>query len=328
VRRENACLIFANGAGKDGPGRSDIYGSTSLVFHRQTLFKDPDCHPTFCNGGARFRSSTLLTAFRDVLFRERGACIHSFTQVNPTSLNAGAAGKTIAVDRAFVFPLNGTADPRTPSAQVPACVKWLNDELDTLQSLAARYPAVPLVVQAIAVHLESITALRAIPGQTAAYIVKLAAAKSKARHADEWDQTETEAIEHLVHTLSIVGLGFPNPTIGSESAHATAVVNDQPVDLLAICGNSHDECFKHSKAFLPYPRRQTLLVSRDRDNNEWSQRFGSFLETNSAKLGQERRITDPQGGVLHLGYRKLLDIFQNAPTVAALHTAIYDELVA
>jgi hypothetical protein len=156
----------------------------------------------------------------------------------------------------------------------------------------------------------------------------LAAAKSKAKHADEWDQTETEAVEHLVHTLSIFGIGFQNPTIGSEPAHATAVVDDQLVDLLAIRGNSHDECIKHSKTFLPYPRRQTLLVSRDRDNNEFSQRFGSFLETNSARFGQERRITDPQGGVLHLGYRKILDFFQNAPTAAALRTAIYDELVA
>ena len=44
-------------------------------FSLQTFFADPRCHPTFCNGGARFRSSTLLTAHRDVLFRERGACI-------------------------------------------------------------------------------------------------------------------------------------------------------------------------------------------------------------------------------------------------------------
>jgi hypothetical protein len=328
VRRERACLVFANSAGKEGPGRAELYGCNSLVFSGQTLFSDPKCHPTFSNGGMRFRASSLLSAHRDVLFREGGACIHSFAQINPNSLNAGAAGRTIALERADVFPLNITADPRTPSAPVAACVKWLNDEFDALQSLAAIYPNVSLAGQATAVHQQSIAALRAIPAQTAAYTVKLAAAKSNAEHADQWGQTETEAVEHLVHTLNIIGLGFPNPTVGSEPAHATAVVNDQPVDLLAICGNSHDECIKHSKAFLPYPRRQTLLVSRDRDNNEWSQRFGSFLETNSAKLAQERRITDPQGGVLHLGYRKLLDFFQNAPTVAALHTAIYDELVA
>src|SRR5712692_5680657 len=99
------CLVFANSAGKSVAGQTDQYGNTSLIFSRQTLFADPKCYATFCNGGSRLRSSTLLSAYRDILFRERGACIHSFSQVNPNSLNAGAAGKTIAVQRAFVFPL-------------------------------------------------------------------------------------------------------------------------------------------------------------------------------------------------------------------------------
>ena len=116
VRRERACLVFANNAGSAAPGRADLYGCTSLVFSRQTLFSDPTCHATFCNGGMRFRSSTLLSAYRDVLFRERGACIHSFSQVNPNSVNAGAAGKTIALEHAFVFPLNGIPEPRAPAA--------------------------------------------------------------------------------------------------------------------------------------------------------------------------------------------------------------------
>lgn len=326
VRRERACLLFANSAGKAGPGRADLYGCTSLVFSGQTLFSDPKCHPTFSNGGARFRSSTLLSAHRDVLFRERGACIHSFSQVNPNSLNPGAAGKTIALERAYVFPLNLTPDPRAPAAAVPACIKWLNDELDTLPGLSAQYPAVALVNQAAAVHQQSITALRAIPAQTATHTVKLAAAKSKAQHADEWDRTEDEAIEHLVDTLNIVGLGFPNPTVGSEPAHATVVMNHQAVDLLAIRGNTHETCIEHSKSFLPLPQRQTLLVSRDRDNTPWRQEFGSFLQTNNPQLGQERRITDPRSGFLHLGYHRLLDIFRNSSTPAAVQGAINAEL--
>jgi hypothetical protein len=90
--------------------KADTYGGTSLVFPPQTLFTQPDCSPTFSNGGARFRSSTLLSAYRDFVFRERGACIHSFLQVNPNSLNAGAGGRSIAVENASVFPLGGTID--------------------------------------------------------------------------------------------------------------------------------------------------------------------------------------------------------------------------
>lgn len=328
VRRERACLVFANSAGKAGLGRADLYGCTSLVFSRQTLFRDPTCHATFSNGGERFRSSPLLSAYLDVLFRERGACIHSFSQINPNSLNAGAAGKTIALDRAFVFPLNSIVDPRAPAEAVPACIKWLNDELDAIPSLSVLYPAVMLAGQVAAVHEQSIAGLRAIPAQSADHAVKLAAKESKAKHADEWDRTEAEAVEHLVHTLDIVGLGFPNPAVGADPAHATVVMNTQTVDLLAIRGNTHERCIEHSRAFLPLPRRQVLLVSRDRDNTRWQRKFGSILEPDTPQLGQERKITDPQGGFLHLGYQKLLDIFRNSLTPAQVQGAINAELAA
>ena len=327
VRRERACLVFANSAGKRVPGRSDLYGNTSLIFSHQTLFADPTCHPTFCNGGLRFRSSTLLSAHRDILFRERGACIHSFSQVNPNSLNAGAAGKTIAVQDPFVFPLAGFPDdPRTPSAPVPACVKWLNDDLDHLPSLSATYPAVPLATAVDATHRQTVDALRVISPQSVMHAVKLAAQESTAKHADQWDHPEVEAVEHLVHTLGIVGLGIAPPKVGANPAHATVVMNNQTVDLLAIRGTTHEACIEHAKSFLPLPRRQVLLVSRDRDNNPWRRRYGSFLEPESPQLGQERNITDPASGSLHLGYRRLLDIFQQLTTADAVQGAISADL--
>jgi hypothetical protein len=328
VRRDRACVIFANSAGKPGPGRASLYGSTSLIFSKQTLFADPTCHSTFCNGGARFRSSTLLAAHRDVLFRERGACIHSFLQVNPSSLNAGAAGKAIALENAFVFPLAGPVDPRTPSAPVPACVKWLNDELDDLPALSAGYPGAPLAAAADANHGQTIAALRAIPPDCAANTVKLATQGSKAKHADEWDHTESEALQHLVHTLDIMGLAFVPSVLAAHPAHATVEINNQTVDLLAIRGASHEGCVEHSKAFLPLPRRQVLLVSRDPDNNPWKKKFGSFLEPQSTPPGGERNFTDPAGGSLHLGYRQLLDVFQHSDTAAAAKEALIAHLAA
>ncbi len=329
VRRERACLVFANSAGKSVPGRSDLYGNSSLIFSRQTSFADPKCHATFCNGGHRFRSSTLLTAYRDILFRERGACIHSFSQINPNSLNAGAAGKTIAVQKAFVFPLASVSnDPRAPSAPVPACVKWLNDELDLLPSSKAVYPAVQLATAVGVTHSQNVAALRVILPQSITNMVKLAAQESKAKDADEWDRPEVEAMEHLVHTLDIMGLGFSPLTVGADPAHATVMMNNQTVDILAIRGYSHEVCLEHSKRFLPQPRRQVLLVSRDRDNNSWLKKFASFLDPENARLGQERKITDPASGLLHLGYRNLLDIFQQAATVTAVQGAIDAALAA
>ena len=105
VRRDRACLVFANSAGKIVPGPANAYGSTSLIFSQQAQFDQAPCHSTFSDGGRRFRSSTLLSAYKDVFLRERGACIHSFVQINPGSLVAGAAGRRLAIEKAFVFPL-------------------------------------------------------------------------------------------------------------------------------------------------------------------------------------------------------------------------------
>jgi hypothetical protein len=326
VRRDRTCLLFANGAGNSKPGKADKYGSTSLVFPPQTLFTQPDCSPTFSNGGIRVRSSTLLSAYRDFVFRERGACIHSFLQVNPNSLNPGAAGRTIAVENAFVFPLGGMIDQRVPSDSVAACIKWLNDELDELPSLSIAYPHVPLAVPVAATHQQTIAALRQVSPQSAAHTVKLAAQESKAKHADDWDGTESHALAHLVHTLDIVCLGSSPPTVGNDPAHASVVMNSQAVDLVAIRGESHEDCLKYSQRLLPSPQRQTLLVSRDPDNNPWLRRFGSFLQPMSPHLGEERNITDPASGLLHLGYRNLLNIFQQTATVAAVPGAIDAEL--
>ena len=327
VHRDRTCLVFANSSGREILGRADKYGSTSLIFSGQAQFDQPTCHPTFSIGGPRFRASNLLSPYKDVFFRERGACIHSFAQVNAGSLIAGAAGRRYAAENAFVFPLTAGADPRAPRDQVPACVKWLNDELDTLPRLSAKYAAAPLAVQSDTTHDQSVVGLRVLSAQSANHSVKLAAQQSKAGHADEWEGVESEGLEHLVHTLDIMALGFPAPVLGADPAHATLAMENQAVHLLAIRGASHEECIKHSEGCLPL-RGQVLLVSRDPDNNPWRRRFGSFLQPESRQLGGERSITDPATGLLHLGYRNLLDVFRDSNSAAAVRGAINAELAA
>ena len=110
--RHNACLVFANTAGKPDPGRTVEFGGCSIVLSPHTLFKRPCCAPTFSDGGSRFRDgSRLLQPYHDFYFRERGACIHSFSLVNPGSLIAGPAGLAFAVNDAHVCPISGAVDP-------------------------------------------------------------------------------------------------------------------------------------------------------------------------------------------------------------------------
>jgi hypothetical protein len=328
--RDRACLVFANTAGKLTPGRIDDFGGSSIVLSHLSGFARPHCSPTVSRGGPRFRGgSNLLNSYEDVYFREGGACIHSFLQINPGSLVAGAAGRRLSVENALVFPLHNVDDPRTPAAAVPAGIKWMNDELDEIPSLSVTYHSVSLATQADSAHELNIAAFRGISSpQYAMHAVKMAAQESTSDDVDEWDNIESEALKHLIHTLDIVGIGFPSPTVGTDPAHATVVMNNQTVDLLAIRGMSHEACIEHSRMFLGRPRRQVLLISRDRDNNDWRQKFSSFLQTETTQLGQEQDITDPASVSLHLGYRKLLDIFRQSTTEAILQGAINAELAS
>jgi hypothetical protein len=332
--RERSCLVFANTAGRAAPGRTSEFGGFSVVSSPQSLFKQPTCVPTFSSGGPRFRdNSNLLASYKDTFFRERGACIHSFAQINPGSLLAGPAGRRLAIENAFVFPLHGGTDPRAPAAPVPACIKWLNDELDQLPRLSANNPTAALTAQSDVLHEQIVTALRAISSQSADHTVRMATAidqdKAKNRDADEWDNTEVEALEHLVDTLNIIGLGFSSPMVGADPAHAMVVINNHSVDLLVTRGASHEICLKHTENFYePRPRRNAILISRDKDNNDWQKKFGSFLEPTTPQLGQDRDITNPASGLLHLGYRKLLDIFRNSNTVTEVQGEINAALAA
>ena len=329
ARRERTCLAFVNAAGKNSPGRVDEFGGTSLVFSKSTLFDKPKCHPTFSNGGMKFRSSTLLDDYRDVFFREGGACIHSFAQINPDSLNAGAAGRSFAVDRAFVYPMHGATEPRTPSGEVPASVKWLNDELDALPNFGTRHSRAALAATAQSAHNVIIGLLRALPGEHAAAAVRLATCHVPERDADDWDQPEKEALEHLVHTLDIFNVGGCNITIKTVPSHAIVTLRGRELDLIVVRGDTHAACNEHSrKKFVPFPRRNMLLVSRDHENSKLHHRSGSFLEPSHTLNNEERTITNPQSGSLHLDYARLLEIFQGATTPAEVEGAIHDELTA
>lgn len=325
VRREGTCIVFANSAGRAEPGKAEYYGHSSLIFAQHTPFKMPTCYGTFCTGGPRFRRHGVIRHHKDFLFRERGACIHSFEQVNPGSIGPGAPGYTIALKRPFVHPLGPTADPRVPRAVVPASVKWLNDELDTFENLADRYPHAPLAPAAEATHQEVKNGLRSFPGSSVDRAVALACpacacpdgdpAGPATRSADEWGDVQRDAVMHIVDTVTILAIFADVYALSHAAPNATLSVRELNFDVVAIRAETHKRCCEHYAKAPPLGRRPVLLVTRDTDNNEWSPRLGSYLEV--------PRRGDPSGGDFtrphlvswHLGYKNLLDIFRDSATV-------------
>ena len=325
ARRERACLVFANSAGRPTPGSVDCYGHSSVIFAQHTPFRMPRCYPTFCSGGRRFRGHAVIGHHKDFLFRERGACIHSFKQLNPGSVVPGPSGVTIALKKPFVYPLGTQSDPRIPGNLVAASVKWLNDELDTVESLAVRYSDIPLACCIGSAYEQVRRELRSIDGRAVDQAVGLACPalgrgrsdvdRQQPKNADDWDEVQRAAVVHLINTLTILAVVADQHATSDTACHGNISFGNHTFDVVAIRGDSHDSCRDHYGRELPPGRRPVLLVSRDADNIEWSKRMGSYVELAVQAQRSERDFTHPHKVSWHIGYKDILDILRNSETI-------------
>ena len=240
----------------------------------------------------------------------------------------GPAGRTIAVENAAVFPISGVREPRAPGAPVPAAIKWLHDALDEVCNLPPRYnPALTAAIDDS--HDRTVASLRRLSSQDTTHAVKLSAQESTTDNPDDWSSKEMDGVQHVVHTLDIVGAAPALRTIGVEPVHAVTVLSGEEVDVVAIRGTSHEKCVEHLRSvWLWNRRRQLLLVSRDTDNMNWYCKFTSILEPVAPRPADDRKFTDPAGASLHIGYQNLLSIFQRANGAADIAKGINAELTA
>lgn len=135
VFRHRCSVVFANTAGRETPGRATDNGCSGFVLSPLSPFDLLGCHPTYSGRPRLLRGSDALGQCKDTLFREKGACIHSFSQNLLAPL--GAAGHSLPIYRANVHSIAaGATDPRAPGTYVTAAVKWVNDALDELPCLS------------------------------------------------------------------------------------------------------------------------------------------------------------------------------------------------
>lgn len=326
ARKDNTCLVFANTAGKAGPGPSSEFGSTSMVFSPRVPFVDPNCYPTFSMGGPKFRDSNeTLRVYhcKDVFFRERGAGIHSIVQNIPESVGSGPSNRTIALEDAKVYPISGVSEARAPKDPVPAATKWLHDELDGM--CRVHPPCSPFIDNEIEkAHFRVVKGLRKLSSKETMRKMKLAS-DEVGECPDEWDSMASKGLRHVVRTLGVVGTACPLRGTCAKSFHATAVLNDQQVDVVAIRGDSHQACEEHLKAHdVRNPSRHLLLISRDSQNTLRNKRDGSILEWNSSSLDKDPKITETRGFVI--GYQNLWSIVQGADRVDDIAAGINEKL--
>lgn len=325
VSRDDTCLVMANVAGLKAPGMAEQYGRSAVITTSQK-FSKPACMPTYSNGGGYCRAGNPLENFRDAVFRERGACIHSFVAVNPRSLPQGAAGKAVAVTEATVHPYAGLVDPRAPAALVPAIVKWMNDGLDEPgRSLALRYPDAKLANICGPAHERVLSSLRPMAAPELNDLVLASSAGMKPSSPDTWTNRESNAVEHVLHAFSILGVAEYPSQFHGQGSQATVSKGGRTFEAIAVRGESHEACAEHVKERATQRRGQLVVVSRDADNNPWHPRLGSILDAGKP-LSEEYSFTNPSSAVVQVGYRTFIDAYLGATVGAELEEAIHDAI--
>lgn len=322
VIRDETCLVMANVAGRGTPGQAEEFGQSAVIV-TPNRFSHPGCMPTYGNGGVSQRGADFLETFRDAVFRERGACIHSFLVIHPSTLPHGSAGRHFALREPTVHPFDGVLDPRAPGGAVPAVVKWMNDELDeTSKSLATKYTDLPLTAVAATAHRRAVGELRTLKAGALDTTVNFASLTACEGTADEWQVGERDAVQHLLHTFSILEVGQYPATFHGNGAQATIMNDETNFEVIAVMGASHEDCDKHVLNRLPMHRGQLVIVSRDEDNNLWDPRFKSIYDQVPDEPSTEAKFTEPSSAIIRVGYRYVLDAYRNAANEAELKEAL------
>ena len=316
VLRDDTCLVMANVAGRDEPGKCDSFGQSAVIFASQKFVK-PSCMPTYCNGGSPFRAGNPLESCRDALFRESGACVHSLLVKNPKALPLGAAGRRVAVEHATVHSLSDKVDHRTPGAGVAAEVKWVNDELDERAwALSRKYPEAPLAAEAKTAHEGIDLGIRQLQPHAVRHAVLMASVNTKREESvDKWADAECKAVDHVLNSLSILGAAGMAISVHAASAHATVSREQAEMEMVAVLANGHEDADKHVRDMAPRHRGRLLVVSRDAENTLWGKEFGSIFDKFSGAT-EEVNITDPESAIVRIGYQNLLQAYRTAQAPA------------
>lgn len=322
VTREETCLVMANVAGRNAPGKAERFGQSAVIV-MPGRFSRPKCAPTYGNGGVSQRGADTLENFQDAVFRERGACIHSFLVIHPSTLPPGSAGRRSVLREPSVHPFNGVHDPRAPGGTVPAVVKWMNDELDEpSKSLATRYIHLPLTAEAGAAHQRTVSELRMLKADALVSTVNFASLTACEGTPDEWKAGEVHALKHLLHTFSILDVAQYPATFHGNGAQASITKGEVSLEVIAVMGASHEDCDKHVLDCLPEHKGQLVIVSRDEDNTPWDPRFKSIYDQVPDEPSTEVKFTQPTSAIIRVGYHDVLDAYRNAANATELKEAL------
>ena len=324
--RNDTCLVFANTAGRGDPGSCGTHGTSGLVLSPRAPISTKGGLPTFAHVGRRYRRENGSILFEaqcaDVVLRESGECIHSFDQINPSQVQPGPAGRSYAVENAFVHAARGENHILAPGTAVAAAVKWVNDQLENFGTTMPVHAA-ELEEELVAIRDAVETALRSGGSKDLDEVVRLATPGSS-EDPDEWSDAQGDGLSHVVRSLQILAMGAELVSVGADMVHGVVAWKDQRFDVMAVRGTTHQACIDHVRA--EYGRRQRrhlVLVSRDKDNTRKDRRSENILRAREPAPGKQRRYTEGRNPSFHIGYHNITEILASAAKANDIAEQVY-----
>jgi len=321
VNRDESVILFANSAGGFLPGKYQNYGYSSLISSPMAPYDNNGCPPTFATLTQKLRGTDSLGRCKEALFREMGACIHSFKFRLPQFINLEPADRCLPIDEAIVHAIDDEIkDPRAPGRPVPPSVKWTNDQLDEIGPLLENKLDHPLKDNITRTHKDISEEIRKQSGDFLCnYIVMslcqidskqdkwIEVSGRKIHNVDNWDENEKEALKTVVYSLSIMKACKPLEVNGSP-AHATIKIQDKVIDVIVVSGKDHDNCFEYAKNRHPGTgQRFVVVVTHDgRSSLPEKYRKGSILDV-EYDSSRGPHIVDSNSRFYHCGYQNLID---------------------
>lgn len=270
IERDKAIVVHANTAVSPHPVRTGSGGFSACVFSPSAQLDCNGCRPTVCMQPSSLRASNILGRCKDVVFREMGECIHAFTIRVPRFVTPDVTDKTCPLPLAHVHATCDSIDPRLSGGPIPAAVKWISDSLDGVARLSATALASrPLRTKAETIEPAIIDSMRLSNGHVASDSVNWAASsfshgevsrnENRCLNADLWGTDEAAALEHVLHSLTSLGLAY---ILEFKSAvlHGALQLDDGFIQVVAIRGDTYEDCRLHYDKCIPHLGADPVLV--------------------------------------------------------------------
>ncbi len=330
--RDNSVIIFANTAGGPIPGKYGKYGYSSLICSPISPYDTKSCPPTFSVKTTKLRNTDGLGGCKDTLFREMGACIHSFEFCPPTFVNLGPAGRTLLIKRGAVHPVDeAIIDPRVSGNPIPASIKWVNDQLDDIKSILHYEVTNPLRVPIELSHEEiskkirlcsDVFLNRCLEWTIYDYDKWVDLGARKIPDVDNWDDVERASLETVIYSLSMINACKPLE-ISNTTMHAILRSGTNMIDIIIVSGGETSErCFRYGAQFLTDAKRFGIVITRDIHDTPVTRRDRSILEAGGGITERGPSITDPSSRFVHCGYSNLKNACFDSTSLTDLNVKV------